>query len=60
MDEKTKKDTRQLMQKNDNAPCNNQPKEPKERKTKRSKLQPRNLSPEKIFKELRPKRSAPE
>jgi hypothetical protein len=26
MDEETKKDTRQMMQKNDNAPCNNQPK----------------------------------
>ncbi len=25
MDEETKKNTRQMMQKNDNAPCNNQP-----------------------------------
>ena len=25
MDEETKKDTKQMMQKNDNAPCNNQP-----------------------------------
>jgi hypothetical protein len=25
MDKETKKDTRQMMQKNDNAPCNNQP-----------------------------------
>jgi hypothetical protein len=35
MDKETQKDTRQRMQKKDNAPCNNQPKEPKERKTKK-------------------------
>jgi hypothetical protein len=31
----------------DNAPCNNQPKEPKERKTKKDDLPPRKLSPKK-------------
>jgi hypothetical protein len=33
--ERDPKETRQRMQMKDNAPRNNQPKEPKERKTKR-------------------------
>jgi hypothetical protein len=33
--ERDSKETRQRMQMKDNAPCNNQPKEPKERKTKK-------------------------
>jgi hypothetical protein len=35
MDKETQKDTRQRMQKKDNAPCNNQLKEPKEKEDKK-------------------------
>jgi hypothetical protein len=38
------------MQKKNNAPCNNQPKEPKEWKTKKEgNLPPRKLSPKKCL-----------
>jgi hypothetical protein len=57
MDEETQKDTRQRMQKKDNAPCNNQPKEPKERKTKKEvTFHQENCLPKSASKRTRSKR----
>jgi hypothetical protein len=44
------------MQKKDNAPCNNQPKEPKERKTKKVTFHQENYLPKSASKRTRSKR----
>ncbi len=48
------------MQEKGNAPSDKQPKGTKKGRQKRSKPQPRKLSPERILKVLKSKRSAPE
>jgi hypothetical protein len=47
------------MQIKDNAPCNNQPKEPKERKTKKGNLPPRKLSPKKCLQKNKKQKKSP-
>jgi hypothetical protein len=50
MDKETQKDTRQRMQKKDNAPCNNRPIRTKRKEDKKEgNLSPRELSPKKCF-----------
>jgi hypothetical protein len=47
--ERDPKESRQRMQMKDNAPCNNQPKEPKERKTKRRKPSTKKIVSQKVL-----------
>jgi hypothetical protein len=43
----------------DNAPCNNQPKEPKESKTKKGNLPRRKLSPKKCLQKNKKQKKSP-
>jgi hypothetical protein len=55
--ERDPKETRQRMQMKDNAPCNNQPKVPKERKTKKKvTFHQENCLPKSASKRTRSKR----
>jgi hypothetical protein len=60
MDEETQKDTRQRMQKKDNAPCNNQLKRTKKKgRQKEGNLPPRKLSPKKCLQKKTRKQQNP-
>jgi hypothetical protein len=60
MDKETQKDTRQRMQKKDNAPCNNQLKRTKRKgRQKEGNLPPRKLSPEKCFQKNTKQKNSP-
>jgi hypothetical protein len=57
--ERDPKESRQRMRMKDNAPCNNQPKEPKDRKTKKGDLPPRKLSPKKCLQKIKKQKNSP-
>jgi hypothetical protein len=60
MDKETQKDTRQRMQKKDNAPCNNQSIRTKRKEDKKEgNLPPRKLSPKKCLQKNKKQKNPP-